>query len=105
MQSDTANEYENLKPLEESQQNRKLWPNLVCMSEMYQVSDRSGAAMANSALQDAVIIRPFDKLFVIDKNELRQRNKYRQEIRTEEDRFFELINGIYVDGSKIQLWF
>ena len=30
----------------------------------------------------------------------RQRNKYRQEIRAEEDRFFELVNGIYVGGRQ-----
>ena len=35
VQSDTTNEYKNLKTLEESQQNRKLWPSLVHMCERY----------------------------------------------------------------------
>ena len=66
----------------------------------YQVSDRAGAAIANSALPDAGIITPSDNLFVIEKNKLRRlRNKHRQEIRAE-DKFFELINGIYVDGRQ-----
>ena len=37
------------------------------MCERYQVSDQAGAAIANSTLQDAGIIAPFDKSFVIKK--------------------------------------
>ena len=59
------------------------------------MSDRPRAAIANSALYNARIITPPDKLFVIDKNKLKQRNKYRQEIKAE-GRFFELVNGIYI---------
>ena len=71
------------------------------MCVRYQVSDQAGAPIVNSVLQEAGIISPSDKLFVIDKNKLkRQRNKYRQEIRAEKDRFFELVNGIYVDGRQ-----
>ena len=71
------------------------------MCERYQVSDWAGAGIANSALQDAGIITPSDKLFVMDKNNLRrQRNKYRQEIRVK-NKFFELVNGIYVDGTLV----
>ena len=67
------------------------------------MSDRAGAAIANSAIQDSGIIIPSDKSFVIDKNKLRrQSNKYRKGIRAKEDRFFELVNGIYmyVDGRQ-----
>ena len=63
VQSDTTNEYENLIPLEKSQQNEKLWPNLARMCERYQVSDQAGAAIANSTLQDAGIIQSSEKLF------------------------------------------
>ena len=46
------------------------------MCEKYQVSDQAGAAIENSAFQDAGIITPSDKSFVIDKNKLRrQKNK------------------------------
>ena len=46
-------------------------------------------------------ITPSDKLFVIDKNKLRRkRNKYRQEITANEDRFFEVVNSICVDGRQ-----
>ena len=99
-QSDTTNEYENSTRSEELQQNQKLWPKLARMCERYQVSDRAGAAIANSALQDAKVTAPSDKSFAIDKNELRrQRNKCRQEIRTE-DEFFISVNGVYVNGWK-----
>ena len=86
VQSDTTNEYENSTRSEESLQNRKLWPNLACMCERYQVSDGAGSAIANSAIQDTGVMTPSDKSFVLVKNKLRrQRNKYRQEIRTEKD--------------------
>ena len=98
---DTTNEYEDLTQSEESQQNPKLWLNLACMYERYQVSGRAEAAIANSAFQDAGIITPSDKLFVIDKNKLKRQKIYRQEFRAE-DRFFKLINdqSTYVDGRQ-----
>ena len=48
------------------------------MYEGHQVSDQAGTATANSALQNAGIITPSDKSFVIDKNKLRRQiNKCR----------------------------
>ena len=100
VQPDTTNEYESSTRSEESQQNRKLWPSLARMCERYQVSDRAGAAIANSALQDAGVITRSQISFVIDKNKIKKTKKHRQEIRTEKDEFFELVNSVNVDGRQ-----
>jgi len=42
---------EELFSQEPNEQNRIEWPNLTMMSERYQVSDRTSAAVANSALK------------------------------------------------------
>ena len=106
VQSDTTNKYENLTLLEGSQQNQKLWPNLAHMCESYQVCDWARAAIANSAIQDDEIITPCDKLFVIDKNNLRQREKYRQEIRAlNKTDFLNWSMACKLMADKMQIWF
>jgi len=47
------------------------------MSEYYQLSDRTSAAVADAALQGASLITNLDKTYIIDKNKLRrERVKY-----------------------------
>ena len=76
------------------------------MCVRYQVSDQAGAPIVNSVLQEAGIISPSDKLFVIDKNKLkRQRNKYRQEIRAKKTDFLNWSMAYMLMADKMQLWF
>jgi len=82
-------------------QNRKSWPNLTRICERYSISNRAGAAIANSALQDVGIINENNKTLIIEKAKLsRERQKYRHVIREEENKFFDLVNSIYLDGTK-----
>ena len=84
-----------------SEQNRGKWPNLARISERYQLSDRASAAVANAALKDAGLITETDRSLVIDKNKLRrERERYRNHIRQEQELFFKVVDGIYIDGRK-----
>ena len=53
-------------------QNRQRWTNLARMCERYQLSDRAGAAIATSTLQDMEIVTNKDKSLVIDPSKLRR---------------------------------
>ena len=65
------------------------------------MSDRASAAVANAALKDAGLITETDGSFVIDKNKLqRERERCRNHIRHEEELFFKVVDGIYIDGRK-----
>lgn len=84
-----------------TEQNRKNWPNLVSMVERFQVSDRAGAAIANAVLKDIGFISASNSKHTICKNKLRrERTKYREEIRKKEQEFFDLVDGVYLDGRK-----
>ena len=84
-----------------SQQNRSNWPNLAKIAERFQISDRAAAALANAVLKDVGLVTENDKKLVIDKNKLRrERQKYREDIRQNQSKFFHMINGVYVDGRK-----
>ena len=61
---------EELFSQEPNEHNRMEWPNLVMMSERYQLSDRASAAVANAALKDAGLITDLYETYVIDKNKL-----------------------------------
>ena len=76
-------------------QNRMIWSNLARLSERFQISDRSAAAIANSVMQDLGLITDDNKTYVIDRSKLRrERERYRAEIRKKEQENFKLVNGI-----------
>ena len=65
------------------------------------MSDRAVAAVANAVLQDVDLISNENKNLVIDKNKVRrEREKFRKEIQKEEDVFWSMVNGVYIDGRK-----
>ena len=77
-------------------QNRRRWTNLARMCERYQLSDRAGAAIATSTLQDMGIVTNEDKSLVIDPSKLRrERERCRKEISN-----FKYVSGLYFDGRK-----
>ena len=72
---------------------------MVC--ERYELSDRAGAAIASATLKAFEIVTEEDKRYVVDKSKLRrERQKYREEIRNNEQELFELMDSIFVDGRK-----
>ena len=72
---------------------------MVC--KRYEVSDRAGAAIASATLKAFGIVTEKDKRYVVERSKLlRERQKYREEIRNEEQELFELVNSILVDGRK-----
>ena len=82
-------------------QNRQRWTNLARMCERYQLSDRAGAAIATSTLQDMGIVNNEDKSLVIDPSKLRrERERCRKEICQEEISNFKYVSGLYFDGRK-----
>ena len=82
-------------------QNRKKWPNLARICERYQLSDRAAAAVANSVLMDVGLVTEDDKTRIIDRSKLqRERERCRNEIRSEEQQNFGLVNAVYLDGRK-----
>ena len=79
-------------------QNRKKWPNLARICERYQLSDR---AVANSVLVDVGLVTEDDKTRIIDRSKLRrERERCRNEIRSEEQQNLGLVNAMYLDGRK-----
>ena len=79
-------------------QNRKKLPNLARICERYQLSDR---AVANSVLVDVGLVTEDDKTRIIDRSKLRrERERCRNEIRSEEQQNFGLVNAVYLDGRK-----
>ena len=81
--------------------NRKKWPNLARICERYQLSDRAAAAVANSVLVDVGLVTEDDKTRIIDRSKLRrERERCRNEIRSEEQQNFGLVNAVYLDGRK-----
>ena len=82
-------------------QNRKKWPNLARICECYQLSDRAAAAVANSVLVDVGLVTEDDKIRIIDRSKLRrERERFQNEIRSEEQEHFGLVNAVYLDGRK-----
>ena len=82
---------------EPNEQNRMEWPNLVMISERYQLSDRESAAVANAALKDAGLIT---KKTCHWQKQVAKREKYRNIISEEEAILYKFIDGIYIDGRK-----
>ena len=79
-------------------QNRKKWPNLARICERYQLSDR---AVANSVLVDVGLATEDDKTRIIDRSKLRREcERRRNEIRSEKQENFGLVNAVYLDGRK-----
>ena len=71
------------------------------MCERYQLSDRAGAAIATSTLQDMGMITENDKSLIIDPSKLRrERERCREEIRQKESFNFKFVTGLYFDGRK-----
>ena len=66
----------------------------------YQLSDRAGAAIATSTLQDMGIVTNEDKSLVIDPSKLRrERERCRKKI-CQEVFNFKYVSGLYFDGRK-----
>ena len=82
-------------------QNRVKWTNLARACEKYHLSDRAGAAVASSVLQDVGMIDEANNSFVIDRSKLRrERERCRKEIQQKEVENFKFIDGLYLDGRK-----
>ena len=89
---------------EDLQQNRSRWPNLALICDRYLISDRAGAAVANAVMKDlnsnGLLIK-YDKSLSVDRSKLRrERGKYREDARMEDDALFLKVDGIYIDGRK-----
>ena len=68
-----------------------IWSNLARMSERFQISDRTAAAIANSVMQDLGLITDDDKTYVIDHSKLqREQEQCRAEIRKKEQEKFQV---------------
>ena len=66
----------------QSEQNCNSWPNLFRMCEHYQLSDKAGAAITSSVLQNLGLVNEENRSMIIDYHKLRsERQKYREEIR------------------------
>ncbi|KAI6651849.1 hypothetical protein LOD99_4728 [Oopsacas minuta] len=73
------------------------------MCDRYQISDRAGAAIANTVLQDYGIITPEEDNQIIDRNKLRRsRFSVRKELANEAHETINDISAIYFDGRKDQ---
>ena len=86
------------------QQARINLPRLALKCERFQLSDCAGAAMANAVIKDLNsnnLLTKYDDSLIIDRSKLwRERVKYREEMRKNDDLQFSCINGIYMDGRK-----
>ena len=80
-------------------QNHQRWTNLARMYERYQLSDRAGAAIATSALQDMEMVTDKDKSLVINPSKLRE-ERCREEICQEKVSNFKFVTGLYFDSRK-----
>ena len=88
MESDsdsTASAHSQITPphhqSETTMQNRRSWENLARMCDRYQLSDRAGAAVGTSVLQDLGLVTNDDRSLVIDHQKLRrERKRCREEI-------------------------
>ena len=71
------------------------------MCERYQQSDRAGATIATSTLQDMGMVTDEDKSIVIDPSKLRrERERCREEICQEVISKFKFVTGLYFDSRK-----
>ena len=71
------------------------------MCERYQLTDRAGAAIASSVLQDLGLDNEENRSMIIDYHKLRrERQKYREETRKQKEENFSLVDGLYLDGCK-----
>ena len=70
-------------------------------TERFNISNRVGASIANTAMKDLGIITDENDKLVVDKRKLqRERDKIRLEIQAEEQSHFTNVNSIYLDGRK-----
>ena len=89
---------------EDLQQNCSRLPNLAFICDRYVISDRAGAAVANAVMKDlnsnGLLIKN-DKSLSVDRSKLRrERGKYREDVRMEDDALFLKVDGTYIDGRK-----
>ena len=98
----TSNSSEFSPPAERPNiRNRQSLTNLAVMCERFDVSDRAGAAIASAVLKDFWVIDDGNLADVIDRSKLsRERQKYRQKLKDDEECNFETVKSIYVDGQK-----
>ena len=98
----TDSSEEQISEEEDRAQNRTALANLARACDRYNISDRAGAAVASAALKDFGLISSDDKTNVIDRHKLRrERDRYRQAIRQDEESLFAQVESIYVDGRKV----
>lgn len=75
--------------------------NFAIMCDRYQISDRAGAAIVNTVLQDYGIITPDEKSLMIDKNKLhRSRFSVRRDLTDEAHQNISDSSPIPFDGRK-----
>ena len=85
----------------ENKQNSKHIPTIVSACERFQLSDRAGAAVATGTLVDYGYVSNKNKKNIIDRSKIRrERQKYRKEIIKKESMFFNITDGIFIDGRK-----
>ena len=80
--SSEEDSYSKITPLAEGQanQNRKSWPKLAQICERYLISDRAGAAIANSALENVGFITTDNQTFIDPSKLRREQQKFRIQI-------------------------
>ena len=87
---------------EDLQKNRSRWPNLAFICDRYLISDRAGAAVANVAMKNlnsnGLLIK-YDKSLSVDCSKLRrERGKYREDARMEDDAL------LFESGRNLHRW-
>ena len=71
------------------------------MCERFDVSDCAGDANASAVLKDFGLINDGKLADVIDRSKLRrERQKYRQKLKDDEECNFDIVDAICVDGRK-----
>ena len=77
---------------------------MAVICDRYQISDRAGAAVANAVMKDLNsygLLVKYNYSLSIDRSKLRrERGKYIEDARKEDDALFLKVDGIYIDGRK-----
>ena len=100
-ETDASSSVLSILPTKLTTQNRSCLKEVAKTCERFGISDRAGAAVATATIKAFGIVTDTDKTHVIDRSKVRrERQKYREEIQTEEELQFDMVDGIYIDGRK-----
>ena len=100
-ETDASSSVLSILPTKLTTQNRSCLKEVAITCERFGISDRAGTAVATVTRKAFNIVTDTDKTQVIDRSKLRrERQKYREEIQTEEELQFDMVDGIYIDGRK-----